>query len=228
MAKSNVGESLRTLLGTKAAKKGASGKQSKSKALAEKYEKEAKKIKKATENEQPAKNTGSRQQNDGTDIRKTKTGNDNKEPDIPNTTPQSVTNNVYKKGGTVTALGLGAVLGGVGTWLSGITQKVSAVIPAEDPTQEEILDEAADAGTWWDDMNEEAAGLLEGAADIPVLGDVTTAAEEGGWSLPLLIGIVVLVIGAAPLIYKKTIKNKKPAAKKHRKAPAKKPRSTKK
>ena len=77
-------------------------------------------------------------------------------------------------------------------------------------------------------MNTEAAGLLEGASDIPILGDITEAAEEGGWSFPLIIGIVILFIGAAALIYKKAVKNKKPAAKKSRKTTAKKPRSTKK
>lgn len=227
MAKNNF---LATLLGKKTAAKVSSGKQTKSQALAKKYEKESKKISKATgDNGTSTKNTGSRQQNDGTEIRKTKTGTDNPSPQIPNTSPQKVTN-VYKKGGTVTTLGLGAVLGGVGTWLSGIAQQAAAVIPGEDPAipEEFAPDETTGDSEWWDDMNTEAAGLLEGASDIPILGDITEAAEEGGWSFPLIIGIVVLFIGAAALIYKKAVKNKKPAAKKSRKTTAKKPRSTKK
>lgn len=132
----------------------------------------------------------------------TKTGLDN----IPNT---AKTTNVYKKGGTLATLGLGALLGGVATTISGVA---NTILP-------EGGEEGGGGGKggkeigppeWWDQAEEDASGILDGLSDIPFVGDIVDAAEEGGWSLPLLAGIVIILIAGGVFAYKK-ISGKKPA-----------------
>ena len=122
--------------------------------------------------------------------------------------------NVYKKGGTLTTLGLGAALGGIGTYLMGLKDTIFPPDEDEgDPTKQEDQTTQTQDGdkNVWDTLNDDAAELLEGAADVPLIGDAVTAAEEGGWSFPLLAGIVIAAIAAGVFIYKKVGKKAKTA-----------------
>lgn len=169
------------------------------------------KITEATKNTTSPKNTGSTPQANGTTIAKTNTQPTVKttttpETTIPNTNPTKTGLSLKKAVGIgAGTFGLGALVGGVGTWLSGVQE---AITP-DDKIIDEGLIEGEEEATWWDDMNSDASELLEPLADIPGVGDLTEAAQEGGWSLPLLIGIVVLVIAAVIFIYKKVIKKTK-------------------
>jgi hypothetical protein len=147
----------------------------------------------------------------------TKTGLD----DIPNT---AKTTNIYKKGGTLATLGLGALLGGVATTLSGAANIILPGTETEDPEGG-----AGGGGTttgepdWYNTAEEEAAGILDGLSDIPIVGDIVDAAEEGGWSLPLLAVLALVLIAAAVFAYKK-FAGKKPAG---RSAPKSRKRTSK-
>lgn len=155
-----------------------------------------------------SKNSGSTVEASGT--------NKNESPNaqIPNTKP-NVTKNVYKKGGTLATLGLGAALGGIGTYLSGLKD---VLFPPEETVWEYQENEDGSEDTYadedktvWDTLNDDAADLLEAAEDVPLIGDAVTAAEEGGWSFALLAGIVIAIIAAGVLIYKKVGKKAKTA-----------------
>ena len=131
--------------------------------------------------------------------------------DIPNT---AKTTNVYKKGGTLATLGLGALLGGVATTISGVA---NTILP--EGGEEDGGGDGGGGGNgggdigrneWWDQAEEDASGILDGLSEMPIIGDVVDAAEEGGYSLPLLAGIVVVLIAAAAFAYKK-FAGKKPS-----------------
>lgn len=148
------------------------------------------------------KNNGSAVQTSGTG----KTGST--AAGIPNIKP-NVTKNVYKKGGALTTLGLGAALGGIGTYLMGVKDSIFPPDENEDTYEDQTTQndgaetQQGGGNNVWDELNNDAAELLEGAADIPVMGDAVTAAEEGGWSFALLAGIVIAAIAAGVFIYKK-------------------------
>ncbi|MDD4394074.1 MAG: hypothetical protein PHQ97_15180 [Desulfobacterales bacterium] len=133
--------------------------------------------------------------------------------DIPNT---AKTTNVYKKGGTLATLGFGALIGGVATALSGAA---NSILPDGGGNGGDDGGNGGDGGgkeggggnqDWYNDADDEAASILDGLSDIPGVGDIVDAAKEGGWSLPLLAGIIIVLIAAAAFAYKK-FAGKKPS-----------------
>lgn len=174
------------------------------------------KITKATGNNQSYKrNTGSAPKRTGTQTRKTNTtgksaGTQTNAPKtaIPNTNPTTI-KNVYKKGNPLTVAGLGALLGGVGTYVAGLAKDAKEAIitpPEETPIIDGTLPEE---GAWWDEANSEAAALLEPLEDIPLVGDAVESAATSGLSLPLAAGLALAATGAGILIYKKVSKKGK-------------------
>lgn len=220
MGKTNVLSKLRKAQTTK-------NKKSPSKILDE----ENKTIKNATGNRtQYTRNTGSVPKRVGTQAKKTNTTGkpqNTQKPvtktQIPNTNPTTV-KNIYKKGNPLTVAGLGALVGGVGTYVAGLINDAKEVIIPETPEETPIIDGTLpEESEWWDDANSEAAAILEPLEDIPVVGDIVEEAATSGLSLPLAAGIAIAATGAGVLIYKKVIKKGKGNAK-----PTKKPSSPKK
>ena len=174
------------------------------------------KITEATGNNQSYKrNTGSAPKRTGTQTRKTNTtgksaGTQTNAPKtaIPNTNPTTI-KNIYKKGNPLTVAGLGALLGGVGTYVAGLAKDAKEAIitpPEETPIIDGTLPEE---DTWWDEANSEAAALLEPLEDIPLVGDAVESAAVSGLSLPLAAGLALAATGAGILIYKKVSKKGK-------------------
>ena len=62
-------------------------------------------------------------------------------------------------------------------------------------------------------MNDEAAALLEPLSDVPGVGELVEEAAEGGWSFPLIAGVVVIVAVLGVFAYKKLKPAKKTAGK---------------
>lgn len=143
---------------------------------------------------------------------------------IPNTNIEKVVN---KKGGVLPSFALGGVLGALGTSLAGVA---NTIVPDPNTSDTEdpfgTTDTTGGTGTfpeWYTEAETGAAGILDEFSDVPIVGDVVTAAEEGGWSLPLLVigagGAVAIGVFVVKKIAKKTNNKPAPKAKKTTKKP---------
>ena len=150
---------------------------------------------------------------------------------LPTSNPAATKTTANGKHAPLAMLGTGIGLGSLAGMYASATGAISGLIPGNDPedagdptaviTPGQPTGDQTSLEDMYKDAEQWASDLLGGASSIPGVGDVVTAADENGMSLPLLL-VLVLGVGTVGYIAYKKLGKKSKTARKSKKSGGKK------